>query len=176
MTQVKSTTVEVVKSASMDITNLGATSSRIYEEDLHTSHSSNAQIDATFNIAKEKNNHEENVSVDNLVNQKGDCDIDSMQRNSEESDEKNCAVDDKNSCDTQVDKSPSRKKRNPFTFDNNKYENLSQEADYEVPHLKILGRIETEFNFTSMLYINYAKRYLCINCSHIKHILMFYLF
>lgn len=41
------------------------------------------------------------------------------------------------------------------TFDRNKYEDLSEDKDYELPKLQILGRVETEFKFTSKYYIIY---------------------
>lgn len=151
--------MELVKPTSTDVTNLKATTSFISKEDPHTSHSKNEEINATLNVAREKNNHEDNVSTDNLVNQEKDCSVDPTHCSSEETVKKNCAVDDKSSDNTCVDKSPSRRKKNVIIFDNNKYENLSRETDYEVPHLKILGKIETEFKFTSMLYINYVKHY-----------------
>jgi len=151
--------VEFVKPTSTDVTNLKASTSFISKEDPHTSHLKNEEIDATLNVAREKNNHEDNVNADNLVNQEKDCSVDSTHCSSEETVKKNCPVDDKNLNNTCVDKSPSRRKKNVITFDNNKYENLSQETDYEVPRLKILGKIDTEFKFTSMLYINYVKHY-----------------
>lgn len=45
------------------------------------------------------------------------------------------------------------------TFDRNKYEDLSQDEQYELPKLKILGRIDTEFQFTSMYFNNIIKIY-----------------
>ena len=39
----------------------------------------------------------------------------------------------------------------PPTFDKQKCENLSQDNDYDLPKLKILGRVDIEFRFTSML-------------------------
>lgn len=147
--------MELVKPTSIDDTSLKATTSFVNNEDPHTSHSKNEEIDATFNVAREKNNHEDNVSTGNLVNQEKDCSVDSTHCSSEETVKKKCAIDDKSLDNTCVDKSPSKRKKNVFTFDNNKYENLSQETNYEVPRLKILGKIETEFKFTSMLYINY---------------------
>ncbi|XP_077268995.1 LOW QUALITY PROTEIN: general transcription factor IIIC subunit l(2)37Cd [Temnothorax americanus] len=155
VTQVKSATVELVKPTSMDITNSEATTSRI-SKDLHTSHSDNEQINATFNVTRERDNYEGDISVDNSTIQEEDRDLDSTHC-SEEAAEKKYTVDndDKNLCDTCVDKNPSRNKKNTFAFDNNKYENLSQETDYEVPYLKILGRIETEFKFTNLCDFQY---------------------
>lgn len=46
------------------------------------------------------------------------------------------------------------KKNTPPTFDRNKYEDLSEDKDYELPKLKVLGRVDTEFRFTSMRFIS----------------------
>lgn len=171
ITQVKSATMELVRPTSTDITNVKATTS-CDSENL----SKNDRINATVNISRETN-PEDNVSVDNLVNREKDHNVDSTHCSNEGAAEKKCAADNENLCDTSVDKSSSKKKKKGFTFDNDKYENLSQEMDYEVPRLKILGRIETEFQFTSMLYINYAKTFVYINFSCvISSILMFFLF
>lgn len=43
------------------------------------------------------------------------------------------------------------------TFDRNKYEDLSEDKDYELPELQILGRVETEFKFTSKYYIKWKE-------------------
>jgi len=159
VTQVKNVTMELIKLKSMDITNLKVTPPYISKEDLDIFHPKNEQINATFNIARKKNIHEDNICVDNLINQEKDCtqNVNSKHRNNEEAAEKKYATDNKNLYDICIDKSPSRKKKNIFTFDNNKYKNLFQETDYKVPCLKILGKIETEFKFTSMFYLNYAK-------------------
>lgn len=42
----------------------------------------------------------------------------------------------------------------PPTFSRQKYENLSSDQNYELPKLKVLGRIDTEFKFTSKLKRN----------------------
>lgn len=41
------------------------------------------------------------------------------------------------------------------TFDRNKYEDLSQDEQYELPKLKILGRIDTEFQFNNLCDFQY---------------------
>ncbi|XP_043790065.1 general transcription factor 3C polypeptide 5 isoform X2 [Apis laboriosa] len=41
------------------------------------------------------------------------------------------------------------------TFDRNKYEDLSEDKDYELPKLQILGRVETEFKFTNLCDFQY---------------------
>ncbi|KOC65841.1 General transcription factor 3C polypeptide 5 [Habropoda laboriosa] len=41
------------------------------------------------------------------------------------------------------------------TFDRNKYEDLSEDKDYELPKLKVLGRVDTEFKFISLCDFQY---------------------
>ncbi|OXU20449.1 hypothetical protein TSAR_014419 [Trichomalopsis sarcophagae] len=41
------------------------------------------------------------------------------------------------------------------TFDRNKYENLADDKDYELPKLKVLGRVDTEFRFTNLCDFQY---------------------
>ncbi|KAK9305917.1 hypothetical protein QLX08_003275 [Tetragonisca angustula] len=43
----------------------------------------------------------------------------------------------------------------PPTFDRNKYEDLSEDKDYELPKLQILGRVDTEFKFTNLCDFQY---------------------
>lgn len=38
----------------------------------------------------------------------------------------------------------------PPSFEKNKYENLSEDTEYQLPKLKVLGRVDSEFRFTSM--------------------------
>nr|XP_033206714.1 general transcription factor 3C polypeptide 5 [Bombus vancouverensis nearcticus] len=47
------------------------------------------------------------------------------------------------------------KKDIPPTFDRNKYEDLSEDKDYTLPKLQILGRVDTEFRFTSLCDFQY---------------------
>ena len=47
------------------------------------------------------------------------------------------------------------KKNIPPTFDRNKYEDLSEDRDYELPKLKVLGRVDTEFRFTNLCDFQY---------------------
>ncbi|XP_018404151.1 PREDICTED: general transcription factor 3C polypeptide 5 [Cyphomyrmex costatus] len=89
-------------------------------------------------------------------NKEKDCNVDFIHCNNKGATEKKCATDNRNIYDTCIDKSLLKKKKNLFTFDNNKYENLSQGIDYEVPRLKILGRIETEFKFTNLCDFQYV--------------------
>lgn len=156
VTQVKSATVEFIQPKSVDNTNLKTVTFCVSKEDLNTSHSKNEQINATFNIVRKETNFEGTASVDDLINQKKNCDVNSPHCSSQETAEKKCAVDNTGSHDTCIDNNLSKKKKIVSTFDNNKYENLSQETDYQVPQLKILGRIETEFKFTNLCDFQYV--------------------
>lgn len=51
--------------------------------------------------------------------------------------------------ENQEDADAALEKNQPPTFDRNKYENLSEDTEYQMPKLKILGRVDTEFRFTS---------------------------
>lgn len=61
------------------------------------------------------------------------------------------------------------KKDIPPTFDRNKYEDLSEDNDYTLPKLQILGQVDTEFRFTSMYGLKWIKSNLC-NFFHISEI------
>lgn len=54
--------------------------------------------------------------------------------------------------DTSDISSPKTKENIMPTFDRNKYQNLSEDKDYELPELKVLGKVDTEFRFTSTWY------------------------
>ncbi|XP_076243730.1 general transcription factor IIIC subunit l(2)37Cd isoform X2 [Calliopsis andreniformis] len=49
------------------------------------------------------------------------------------------------------------KKAVPPTFDSKKYEDLSQNKDYELPKLKVLGQVDTEFKFTNLCDFQYLS-------------------
>ncbi|KAL6254602.1 hypothetical protein P5V15_014652 [Pogonomyrmex californicus] len=144
--QVESTTLDFIKSKSMNIINLNNTfwCTSFSRENLDTSSSS-----------KNKYNYKDNIS--NLVNQEQNCNISSMHYNSEKTVQKKYAADDINNLhDICINKNSSKRKKHVSSIiDNNKYENLSQETDYKVPHLKILGRIDTEFKFTNLCDFQY---------------------
>ncbi|XP_014214781.1 general transcription factor 3C polypeptide 5 [Copidosoma floridanum] len=46
-------------------------------------------------------------------------------------------------------------KDKPPSFDREKYENLSKDVDYRLPKLKVLGKVDTEFRFTSLCDFQY---------------------
>lgn len=73
------------------------------------------------------------------------------------------------SLDTNEVNSSKNKKDIPPTFDRNKYEDLSEDKDYTLPKLQILGRVDTEFRFTSMYGLKWIKSNLC-NFFHILEI------
>ncbi|XP_018343284.1 PREDICTED: general transcription factor 3C polypeptide 5 [Trachymyrmex septentrionalis] len=89
------------------------------------------------------------------ISMENDCSVNFIHCNNKGAAEKKCATDNKNQYDTCIDKNLLKRKKNLFIF-NNKYENLSQRTDYEVPRLKILGRIETEFKFTNLCDFQYV--------------------
>ncbi|XP_076221221.1 general transcription factor IIIC subunit l(2)37Cd isoform X2 [Nomia melanderi] len=43
----------------------------------------------------------------------------------------------------------------PPTFEGNKYEDLSKDEEYELPKLKVLGRVDMEFKFTNLCDFQY---------------------
>ncbi|XP_054016559.1 general transcription factor 3C polypeptide 5 [Hylaeus anthracinus] len=47
------------------------------------------------------------------------------------------------------------KKNMTPTFEHTKYEDLSEDKDYELPKLKVLGRIDTEFRFRNLIDFQY---------------------
>ncbi|EZA46895.1 hypothetical protein DMN91_005378 [Ooceraea biroi] len=55
-----------------------------------------------------------------------------------------------------ANESTERKENAPPTFDARGNENLSRDADYELPRLKVLGRVETEFKFTNLCDFQYV--------------------
>ncbi|XP_070156549.1 general transcription factor 3C polypeptide 5 [Polyergus mexicanus] len=133
---------EATQSKYMDATNLEATASCIIgsKENLKTSHLvEDEQINSAFNVTIKEDSCKDNVSIEDIV-------------------DKRCTADNiKNVDSTHEDKSsPKRKKNVLSTFDNNRYENLSQKTDYELPCLKILGRVETEFKFTNLCDFQYV--------------------
>jgi general transcription factor 3C polypeptide 5 (transcription factor C subunit 1) len=60
----------------------------------------------------------------------------------------NCSVNSQ-STSTKNNENNDLDKNQPPTFDRQKYENLSDDHEYELPKLKVLGRVDTEFRFTS---------------------------
>ncbi|KYM75631.1 General transcription factor 3C polypeptide 5, partial [Atta colombica] len=90
-----------------------------------------------------------------ITDQEKDCSV-NFYYNNKGAAEKKCATDNKNLYDMCTDKNLLKRKKNLFIFNNNKYENLSQRTDYEVPRLKILGRIETEFKFMNLCDFQYV--------------------
>lgn len=140
-------TTENTKSKS---TNIKATTSSIDRENLDANHSNeDDQLKSTSDARKD--NHEDNADVNNLIDRIDNCNVTSKNCITENTvGEKNCDTDNtKDSPDTSTGESFARKKITSFTFNVKKYENLSQDADYELPRLKILGRVDTEFKFTS---------------------------
>ncbi|XP_012220563.2 general transcription factor 3C polypeptide 5 [Linepithema humile] len=138
----------------MDSTNVKATTSCVGEENLDATHLKEQPKNTSDT---KKDNHEDNADINNLIDQIHNCNVGSKHSITGDAAEKNCATSNtKNLCDTSTGESLSRKKTTSFTFNDNKYENLSQDADYELPSLKILGRVDTEFKFTNLCDFQYA--------------------
>ncbi|KAL0100181.1 hypothetical protein PUN28_019541 [Cardiocondyla obscurior] len=152
VTGAKSIRTEVVRPISTDLVNVEATTSCSSKQ--CTSHDKSEQINQC-SIAREKNSLEDSYEANNIVCQRENLNVDFTPCNREKAIEKKCATDDTNLCDISVDNSPLEKKKSTFTFNNNKYKNLSQDIDYKVPRLKILGKIETEFKFTNLCDFQY---------------------
>lgn len=121
------------------------------------SHSSGDKETNLSNVIVRKKNHKDDATSNfgNRVQQ----DINLTQCSSSQVADEKCANSDtENSYDTLIDTEQSslRKEKNILlNFDSDKYINLSQDADYDLPCLKILGRVDTEFKFTSTLHFNY---------------------
>ncbi|KAL6422616.1 hypothetical protein ACFW04_010683 [Cataglyphis niger] len=117
---------EATKSKCTDITNVEATASCIIDSK------------ENFKTTVKENSCKNNVSIEDTVERRHTAD------------------DIKNFDGAHEESSPKRKKNVLCTFDNNKYENLSEKIDYELPCLKILGRVETEFKFTNLCDFQYV--------------------
>lgn len=61
----------------------------------------------------------------------------------------NCSVNNQDSSALNNQNDAEESNKSP-TYDRDKYENLSEDTEYELPKLKVLGRVDTEFRFTSM--------------------------
>lgn len=132
------TAINIIKSQSADAANSRTFSIVHGETNSNTSHFlRGGQIDNLISDIAIRNNHQGDA-VDNLMNQARDRDIGfSADSSSEAAVRKTCA----STSESKKDASP--------TFDHDKYENLSQDTGYDLPRLKILGRVDIEFNFTS---------------------------
>lgn len=102
-------------------------------------------------VCDEANSDTSRVLEDgNLANRTQDCNV--KDSGSEDAVKKIRAVTaDLYSADTHKDLLKKKKKNASPTFDRDKYENLSLDRDYELPRLKVLGRVDVEFKFTSTL-------------------------
>lgn len=115
----------------------------------------NGQIDdLMLNTAVTRDNYRSDVG--DSANQTQDCDINSTNPSDEDAEKDTGAVAitaDLRGKDTDKDARKGKKDTLPI-FDRDKYENLSGDTDYELPRLKVLGRIDVEFKFTSTFYTN----------------------
>lgn len=140
---------ENAKSKIIDSTNKTTSTSCDGKESLNTTHSK--EDEKPKNTETRKGNHEDNTDVNNLIDQIHNCNVSAKLCIADNTVETNCGTNDtKNVCNININESLSIKNTTSFTFNDTKYENLSQNADYELPRLKILGRVDTEFKFTSM--------------------------
>ncbi|XP_032669040.1 general transcription factor 3C polypeptide 5 isoform X2 [Odontomachus brunneus] len=146
------TTVNIIKSQSADAANSRTFSIIQGEIDSNMSQFLRGeQIDNLMSDIAVRNNHQGDA-VNNLVNQARNQDIGFSVDSSSEAAVRTCASNLYN-LDTNP---PKRKKDASPTFDHDKYENLSQDAGYDLPRLKILGRVDIEFNFTNLCDFQYV--------------------
>lgn len=149
---------EVTKSKCTETADLKATaSSTINDENLKTFHLlEDEQINSISNVIMKENSCNDNANIENTA-------------------EKNCTADNIDKLDgiCENENSPKEKRNVLPSFDNSRYENLSQETDYELPCLKILGRVETEFKFTSMFCNKLCKTSVMILSLLLFSILIF---
>ncbi|XP_014472456.1 PREDICTED: general transcription factor 3C polypeptide 5 isoform X2 [Dinoponera quadriceps] len=113
-----------------------------------------------WSIAVRKDNRQSNTVSDLLVKQ--DSDINSVHSNNEDVAKKSInaitnTIDLHHTC-VNTDKDSSKRKKDVLSasFDYDKYENLSQDTDYDLPHLKVLGRVDIEFKFTNLCDFQYV--------------------
>ncbi|CAB0036871.1 unnamed protein product [Trichogramma brassicae] len=97
------------------------------EEDEERTEKQNSTSDASHSHSN-KSTKSKNLSINKLTNYIANCSVES-----------NNAEKNKNENDNNI----------PPTFDRNKYENLASDVEYELPKLKVLGRVDTEFRFTN---------------------------
>ncbi|GAB1862390.1 General transcription factor 3C polypeptide 5 [Camponotus japonicus] len=132
---IKAEMTEATKSKCTDTADLKATaSSTINNENLKTFHLlEDEQINSISNIVIKEDSCKDNANIENTADNINKLD------------------------GTHENENFPKEKRNVLpTFDNSRYENLSQETDYELPCLKILGRVETEFKFTNLCDFQYV--------------------
>ncbi|KAG7210682.1 hypothetical protein KM043_012186 [Ampulex compressa] len=97
-----------------------------------------------------RNESQDESSVSELAQQVQNCSVSNAAHPSDPC-RKIHANDDKctNDISVDVDKNMNKNKKNiPPTFDRDKYEDLSKDKAYELPRVKVLGQVETEFRFT----------------------------
>ncbi|XP_014223258.1 general transcription factor 3C polypeptide 5 [Trichogramma pretiosum] len=103
------------------------------EEDEERTEKQNSTSDASHSHSN-KSTKSKNLSINKLTNDIANCSVES-----------NNAEQNKNENDDNI----------PPTFDRNKYENLASDVEYELPKLKVLGKVDTEFRFTSLCDFQY---------------------
>ncbi|XP_076653346.1 general transcription factor IIIC subunit l(2)37Cd [Halictus rubicundus] len=96
------------------------------------------QMSETESIESQKNKNEEQV-ISELADQVQGCSV----NNSDDT------------TDLQQTDLGKTKKDIPPTFDRNKFEDLSKDEEYELPKLKVLGRVDMEFKFSNLCDFQY---------------------
>ncbi|XP_015182271.1 PREDICTED: general transcription factor 3C polypeptide 5 [Polistes dominula] len=114
--------------------------------------SSKSNVDRNDIQNNQKNSKKDNTVTD-LVEQIQNCNL-STKTDTKSSIKKSSSKISDTSPDASKNLLKEKKNIEP-TFDRNKYEDLSQDEQYELPKLKILGRIDTEFQFNNLCDFQY---------------------
>ncbi|KAK2577020.1 hypothetical protein KPH14_011980 [Odynerus spinipes] len=137
-------------------------------KDIDTEFIRNKINDVSLNDSDTKHKSDQN----DITNIHEDCEKDNITELAKQIQDCNVSLKDNTGCHSKVssheigkstsdtlvdnDKNLLKGKKNIApTFDRNKYEDLSQSEQYELPKLKILGRIDTEFQFTNLCDFQY---------------------
>lgn len=165
----------------MDTTDLKPTASCIIcsTKDVDTSSLKDEYINNQSESNKLKDNsHIENNASINSQNHIQEC-INSFVNCNIVKDEENSytTINTKFICDSCKDITKRKTSLLPFSI-SEKYDNLSQDINYELPNLKILGKVDIIFKFNSMSFSlkNYILRIHIYLCILFYFILMFFLF
>ncbi|XP_020286022.1 general transcription factor 3C polypeptide 5 isoform X2 [Pseudomyrmex gracilis] len=149
---------ETRKTKSVDTTDLKPTTSCIVcsTKDLGTPLLKDEYINNLFDSNKlEDNNHIENNASINNQNDIQECINSFVNCNIVKDEEKSYATTNTkhiyDSCKDQA-----RRKTNLLPFSNEKYDNLSQDMNYELPDLKILGKVDIIFKFNNLCDFQYV--------------------
>ncbi|CAK9799769.1 General transcription factor 3C polypeptide 5 [Anthophora quadrimaculata] len=128
-----------------------------YENNVDAVNPTKIQDITQCNNAENKSQQEQNMA--DLINQVQFCSVNTSDDTVNPSDKDLFCKDVKELQDLSLhandaNLSKSKKTVRP-TFDLNKYEDLSKDENYELPKLKVLGRVDTEFKFISLCDFQY---------------------